>query len=208
MSLSTLGELKAAVAAWATRSDLAPRMDEFVGWAHQEICRRLRAPVLYARAELQVATETVAAPAGFLAARSLYLETTPRRVLRQTDAASLADLTASLALGDHPSHFAVEGTDAIVFAPQFGGQASGKLLYYRAPDALVDDGDGNVVLAKYPFLYLWGALEALYRYLEDDANCDRYGGLFGALLESVNAGEAADALRGPLCVTAATGAVV
>lgn len=208
MSLSTLGELKAAVAAWATRSDLDGRMDEFVGWAHQEICRRLRAPVLYARAELEVAAETAPTPAGFLAARSLYLATTPRRVLRQTDAASLADLTASQGPSDHPSWFAVEGADAIVFAPLFGGQASGKLLYYRAPDDLADDGDSNVVLAKYPFLYLWGALEALYRYLEDDANCDRHGGLFGALIESVNAGEAADALRGPLCVAAATGAVV
>lgn len=208
MSLATLGELKAAVAAWATRSDLDARMADFIGWAHQEICRRLRAPVLYARGELEVAAESVAAPAGFLAARSLYLETTPRRVLRQTDAASLADLAASQAVSDHPSWFAVEGTDAIVFAPAFGGQAAGKLLYYRAPDALVDDGDGNVVLAKYPFLYLWGALEALYRYLEDDANCDRYGGLFGALIESVNAGEAADALRGPLCATPASGAVV
>lgn len=208
MSLATLGELNAAVAAWATRSDLAARMDDFVGWAHQEICRRLRAPVLYARAELVVAAETVAAPVGFLAARSLYLETTPRQLLRQTDAASLAELTASLALSDHPSHFAVEGTDAIVFAPLFGGQATAKLLYYRAPDPLATDGDSNVVLAKYPFLYLWGALEALYRYLEDDANCDRYGGLFGALIESVNTGEAADALRGPLSVPAATGAVV
>lgn len=208
MSLETFGELKAAAAAWATRSDLDSRMGDFVGWAHQEICRRLRAPVLYARAELEVDAEIVPTPAGFLAARSLYLETSPRRVLRQTDAASLADLTARHPLSDHPSWFAAEGAGAIVFAPLFGGEASGRLLYYRAPDALADDSDGNVVLTKYPFLYLWGALEALYRYLEDDANCDRYGGLFGALIESVNAGEAADALRGPLCVSAASGAVV
>ena len=51
-------------------------------------------------------------------------------------------------------------------------------------------------------------LEALYRYLEDDQNCDRYGGLFGALIESVNAEEAADAMRAPLVAPAASGAVV
>jgi hypothetical protein len=102
----------------------------------------------------------------------------------------------------------VEGADTLVFAPLFGGQAVGKLLYYRAPGALAEDGDSNGVLAKYPFLYLWGSLEALYRYLEDDQTCDRYGGLFGALIDSVNGEEAADALRGPLAAPAASGAVV
>ena len=54
---------------------------------------------------------------------------------------------------------------------------------------------------KYPFLYLYGALEALFRYLEDDNNTDRYGGLFGALLDSINAEEAKDATRGPLAAS-------
>jgi hypothetical protein len=208
MTIATLGDLKAALAAWATRADLDARMGDFVGWAHQEICRRLRAPVLYARADLAVSAETAPAPTGFLAARRLYLDITPRRILRQTDAARLVELTASLSLCDYPSQFAAEGTDTLVFAPLFSGSAAGKLLYYQAPDPLVADTDSNVVLAKYPFLYLWGGLEALYRYLEDDANCDRYAGLFAALIESVNAEEAADALRGPLAAPAASGAVV
>jgi hypothetical protein len=207
-NLATLADLKAAIAAWATRSDLDARMGDFVGWAHQEICRRLRAPVLYARADVAVAAETAPAPDGFLAARRLHLDLTPRRILRQTDTASLAELSANLGLADYPGHFAVEGTDTLVFAPLFGGSATGKLLFYQAPAALADDGDGNAVLARYPFLYLWGALEALYRYLEDDATCDRYAGLFGALIDSVNAEEAADALRGPLAAPAASGAVV
>lgn len=208
MTIATFGDLKAALAAWATRSDLDARMGDFVGWAHQEICRRLRAPVLYARADLTVGAETAPAPAGFLAARRLYLDLTPRRILRQADAAKLVELTAGLSPCDYPSQFAAEGTDTLVFAPLFSGQATGKLLYYQAPAALVADADTNVVLTKYPFLYLWGALEALYRYLEDDANCDRYAGLFAALIDSVNGEEAADALRGPLAAPAASGAVV
>jgi hypothetical protein len=208
MSLSTLGELKAAIAAWATRSDLDARMGDFTGWAHQEICRRLRAPVLYARADVAVGGETAPAPSGFLAARRLFLDVSPRVILRQTDAATRAELCANLGPADYPSHFAIEGADTLAFAPLFGGSATGKLLFYQAPAALAADADSNVVLARYPFLYLWGALEALYRYLEDDTNCDRYGGLFGALIDSVNAEEAADALRGPLVAPAASGAVV
>jgi len=208
MSLSTLGELKAALAGWATRTDLDARIDDFVGWAHQEICRRLRSPVLHARAEVAVTAETAPAPERFLAARRFYLDVTPRRVLRQTDAASLADLSAGVSLCDYPSQFAVEGGDTLVFAPLFGGQATGKLLFYQAPASLAADDDSNVVLAKYPFLYLWGGLEALYCYLEDDVNCDRYAGLFAALIDSVNACETADALRGPLVAPSASGAVV
>jgi hypothetical protein len=208
MSLATYGALKAAIAGWATKSGLDDQMGDFVGWAHQEICRRLRAPVLYAWADLAVSAETAPAPDGFLAARRLYLDLTPRRVLRQTDAASLTEVTAGSGLADYPSHFATEGTDTLAFAPLFGASATGKLLYYAAPTALVADGDSNGVLARYPFLYLWGALEALYRYLEDDATCDRYAGLFAALIDSIGAEEAADALRAPLAAPAASGAVV
>lgn len=208
MSIASLGALKAAIAGWATRSDLDGRMGEFIAWAHQEICRRLRAPVLHARAELTVAAETAPAPEGFLAARSLVLEGAPRRVLRQTDAAALTEIAAGCAPGDLPTHFAVEGGETFVFAPAFAGEASARLLFFRAPEALAEDGDSNAVLARYPFLYLWGALEALYRYLEDDANCDRYGGLFGGLLASINAAETADALRAPLSAPPAAGAVV
>lgn len=207
MSLSTLGELKAAIASWATKTSLTAQLPDFVAWAHEEICRKLRAPILYARADVTVDAETVASPSGFLAAKRFYLDLTPRRILRLTDSAELVDMTLDYTGVDYPSHFAVEGTSTLAFAPLFSGSATGKLLFYKAPDLMVDDGDSNVVLAKYPFLYLYGALEALYRYLEDDNNTDRYGALFGALIASVNAEEARDALRGPLVGSAGTAVV-
>lgn len=207
MSLASYADLQAAVMAWATKPSLAAQVPDFIAWAHQEIGRKLRAPLLYARADVTVNAETVAAPAGFLAARRFYLDVTPRRVLRLTDSAVLVDMTMDLVSGDYPTHFAVEGTDTLAFAPLFSGSATGKLLYYKAPTALTLPPDTNVVLAKYPFLYLYGALEALFRYQEDDNNADRYGGLFGALIASVNDEETKDALRGPLVGSAATAVV-
>lgn len=207
MSFTTYVALKAAVAAWSTKQGLDAQIPDFIGWAHQEICRRLRAPVLYARADLTVNAELVSAPSDFLAPRSLYLDVTPRRHIKFTDAAQLVALTDGSSQGDYPRWAAVEGTGTIAFAPNFGGSATGKLLYYAQPPALVNDTDSNAVLTKYPFLYLYGALEALYRYMEDDNNTDRYGNLFGALLVSVNGEEAKDALRGPL-TGSASGAVV
>lgn len=207
MSLSTYSDLKASVASWANRTDLASQIPDFVAWAHEEIGRRLRAPVLYTRADVSVNAETVAAPTDFLAAKQFYLDLTPRRTLRLTDAGTLIEMTSNLVAGDYPTHFAVEGASTLAFAPLFSGSATGKLLYYAAPATLSADSDTNVVLAKYPFLYLYGSLEALFRYLADDSNTDRYGNLFGALIDSINAEEAKDAFRGPL-QGAPSGAVV
>lgn len=207
MSLATLADLQARLAAWATRTLTADELSDFVAWAHEEICRRLRAPVLYARADVTVNAETVAAPTGFLAARRFYLDVSTRRQLSLTDSAKLIDITCEVIEGTYPTHFAVEGTDTLAFAPLFNGSATGKLLYYKSPTALTAAASTNVVLTKYPFLYLYGALEALHRYLEDDNNADRFGGLFGALMKSINDEEAKDAMRGKL-VGSASGAVI
>jgi|ERR1043165_7715425 hypothetical protein len=198
MSLATYADLKTQIPLWATKTSLTAQIPDFVTWAHEEICRRLRAPVLYARADVTVSAETAVAPTGFLAAKRFYLDTSPRRVLNVTDSAHLIDITGQYTTVDYPTHFAVEGTDTLAFAPLFSTSSTGKLLYYKAPTTLAVDADTNVVLTKYPFLYLYGSLEALFRYLEDDNNTDRYGGLFGALLDSINAEEAKDATRGPL----------
>ena len=207
MSLATNALLKAALATWSAKTSLTDMLPDFVAWAHQEICRRLRAPVLYARASVTVNAETITAPSGFLAAKRFYLDLTPRLPLHLTDSGRLIDMTANLATGSYPTHFAVESTDTLAFAPLFSGSVTGQLLFYKAPTTLTADGDSNVVLAKYPFLYLYGGLEALYRYLEDDNNCDRYAALFSSLLGSINDEEAKDALRGPL-VGSASGNVV
>lgn len=208
MTLTTYGGLKAAVAAWATKTSLSAQMDDFCGWAHQEICRKLRAPVLYARADVAISGETATAPDRFLAAKRFFLDLTPRQVLHQVDAAQVIDMTSRGSPAVYPSVFALEGTDTLTFAPLFGGSYTGKLLYYQAPALMTADGDTNVVLAKYPFLYLYGALEALFRFLEDDNNSQIYGGQFGALIASINAEEARDAMRGPIVAPAASGAVV
>lgn len=198
MSLATNADLKASLASWSTKTSLSVQIPDFIAWAHEEICRRVRCPTLYARTSLTVDGETINAPDGFLAAKWFYLDLNPRIALKITDSARLIDLTMSCATGNYPSHFAVEGVGTLAFAPLFTGTATGQMFYYKAPTTLVADSDTNVILTKYPFLYLYGGLEALFRFLEDDNNADRYGAQFGALIESVNTEEGKDATRGPL----------
>lgn len=207
MSLVSYSGLQQAISDWSTKTSLSAQIPDFVAWAHQEIGRKLRAPVLYARAAVTINAETVAAPAGFLAARRFYIDAATRQPLQLMDSGQLIDLTINATPRERPTAFAVEGTDTLAFAPLFSGSLTGQMLYYKAPALLSAAGDSNVVLAKYPFLYLYGALEALFRFLEDDNNTDRYGAQFGALISSINDEEAKDALRGPL-VGSAGGAVV
>jgi hypothetical protein len=199
MPFGSNAELQATVATWAKRSDQAANIPDFITWAHEEICRKLRAPILYNTAQITLdGSETLPAPDDFLAPKRLYLDTSPRRFLHLKDLASLVEMTGNLSPTDFPTHFGVMGRGTLAFAPLYNGSITGELLYYAAPPALVNDTDTNVVLAAYPFLYLYGALEALFRYLEDDNNCDRFGALFGALIQSINDEEAADAMKGPL----------
>jgi hypothetical protein len=73
---------------------------------------------------------------------------------------------------------------------------------------MTDDADANVVLLKYPYLYLFGALEALHVYHEDAEEAADFGNKFGALIEDINARDAADSLSGPIQMQNAPGGVV
>lgn len=197
MTIATFADLKASLASWSNRSDLTAQIPDFIGYGHQQICSMLRAPVLLQTTTVTVGAETVATPAGFLAAARFYLNLTPRITLKQVTAEARSELAAQYATGDHPGWFALEGSN-FVFAPPFTGSATGSLLYYAQPSTLAADTDTNVVLSKYPFLYLFGGLSALFSYLEDDARADRWEGKFLGLIAEINKAERNDATRAPL----------
>jgi hypothetical protein len=206
MSLATYNDLIVSLASWATRSDLSAQMPDFVAWADQEIGRRLRAQVMLTTAPLSLTGETVSAPADFLAIKRMYLDVTPRVRLGVVDAGVAMDMTTEQGTAAYPLAVAVEGS-TFRFAPLFSSSGTVQLLYYAKPVALTASNQTNVVLAKYPFLYLYGALEALYSYLEDTDNEQKFGGKFGALIEDINTREARDVLSGPLAVPMPSGGV-
>lgn len=204
MALGNYVQLQASIAAWATRSDLTATIPDFVEWAHQEICRRLRANFMLASADVALTGETVSQPTDFLAIKRFYLDVTPRMTLRVADASTAADFSADFGSASYPSVVSVEGA-LFRFAPAYSSATTGKLLYFAKPATLAIPTDTNTVLAKYPYLYLYGSLEALYNYLEDADNADRFGQRFGALLDSINMQETKDSTRGPLSVGPVSG---
>lgn len=208
MALTTYGGVKTALAAWASNTALTAQLDDFLTWADQEIARRLRANVLLASASLTLSAETISQPTGFLAFKRVFLDTTPRRKLMTISAEGAMDLSTEFTSDTYPTHVAIEGT-LLRFAPQFTGTTTtATCLYYKRQAAMSADGDTNVVLAAYPYLYLYGGLEALFSYQEDDNMADRYGQKFGALIEDINTRDAKDSTSGELQVRPYPGGMI
>ncbi len=196
-----------AINAFAT-FDQAGSVPYFVDWAHQEVCRRLRCKaMLTTSSAITVDAETETLPTRFAALKAFWLDTSPRRTLMVVSSDQAQASIAAYVSQTYPEWVAIEGS-SFRFGPAFTGSASGYALYWQEPAALTDDADTNTVLTKYPLLYLWGALEALYRFMEDDVQADRYGGMFGALIEDINKRDAGDVMSGPLQVQNYGGRVV
>jgi hypothetical protein len=204
--ITNRGTLVTAIEAFAT-FDQAAYVDYFIDWAHQEIGRRLRSSTNLSSMSATISTETIALPTRFAAIRRFYLDTSPRTTLSVVSPELAQDRISQGASQTYPEVVCVEG-DRFRFAPTFTGSATGYCLFYQTPTDLSASTDTNAVLTKYPMLYLLGALESLYRFMEDDNNADRWGNQFGALIEDINTREAKDMMSGPMLVQVAPGGVV
>lgn len=209
MALTTYGGLTTALAGFSTYTDLtATNYADFVSWAQQEIGRRLRSSVNLKSSTATISSETIAVPTDFGSIRRFYLNTTPARTLLETVSPEVAlGITSQLSTQTAPSAVTIEGS-SFRFAPLFSGSFTGTLLYYATPGALSASTDTNAVLTKYPYLYLFGAMEALHMYKEDDDQADRFGQRFGSLIEDINSRDAKDSYSGPLQVVPKVGTVV
>lgn len=207
MALTTYAGLIAAVPEWATYSDVDTQLDDFIAWAHQEINRRLRSNVMLASADIAVSAETATPPAGLLAFKRAYLDTSPRRKLTTGSAEAVMDLSTQYQTQVYPEMVALEGS-LLRFGPQFTWAGTVKALYYKELDLPDGDTATNAVLTKYPYLYLWGTLQALHVFKEDDNNADLFGGRFDALVEDINSRDARDTMAGELQARPYGGGVV
>lgn len=197
MALTTYDGLIAAIPSWATYSDVTDYLSDFIAWAHQEVNRRLRANVMLATADLTINAETITQPTGFLQGKRLYLDVTPRQRVQFTSADEVSSLTVERDTIQYPTHVAKEGS-LLRFAPVFTGSPTGKLLYYKEVTAPSASNSTNAVMTAYPYIYLFGSLEALFTFKEDDTQADRYGQKFSALIEDINSRDGDDTSGTPV----------
>lgn len=143
MGLATLDELKAAVADWLDREDLAGRTGDFITLAETRLNRLMGFSALTARVELE-------AGAG------------------QAELAAPADLRDALSLvrpdGTPQGFRLIAGRLVLDTPPEAPVRLS---LTYRARLRLTEAAPANAVLAEHPDLYLFGALAEAAPFLRD-----------------------------------------
>lgn len=182
MGLSTYGQLKAAVADWLERDDLADRTGDFIALAESRLNRILRARCLESESTLAATpgSRALPLPAGFREALGLWLETANGRTpLLYRDP---ADLEVDKTPGS-PRAWGVDGGRLILDRPC--DRAYSLTLRLLGRLALSDSQPSNGILADYPDLYLFGALVEAAPYLRDADMLALFAARFdGALTEA------------------------
>lgn len=177
---------------------------DFIQLAHTRINLGLRAPFMEKTAALTINSSRIAAPTDMAAVKRLWIDGNFDNPLQPTSPERLADLRASYDSAQ-PLWYAIEGDtttgaenttegEYFVFGPSPGSTSyTGKLLYTRRLARLSAGADTNVVLDRYPNLYLYGALDEAGAFSDDPRS---YGQRFELLLEQINQQARSDAYAG------------
>lgn len=206
MSFADYTALQAAVLSfnWARSSGT---VTDFIQLAHTKINLGLRVPFMDKTAALTINADRLAAPSDMAAVRRLWIDGTYDNPLRPTSPDRILDLRATYSSAQ-PQWYAIEGDtttgaenttegEYFLFGPSPGTTSySGKLLYTRRLAALSGGADTNIVLTRYPNLYLYGALAEAAAFSDEPDRVATYGGSFAALMAQINEQERSDAYAG------------
>lgn len=206
MSFADYTGLQAEVLAFNWARDTG-KVKTFIQLAHTKINLGLRVPFMDKTASLTISADRVAAPSDMAAVRRLWIDGTYDAPLRPTSPDRILDLRATYS-SSQPQWYAIEGDtttgventtegEYFVFGPSPGTTSyTGKLLYTRRLAALSAGGDTNIVLDRYPNLYLYGALAEAAAYSDEPDRLATYGPMFLGLLAQINDQARSDAYAG------------
>jgi hypothetical protein len=169
MALGTLAELRTS--ALATRTDLSGLFGDFLALAEQRIyygegnASPLRVLPMEKTGTLTFTSGSAALPDDFLDKSALYWEGSQTVSLCYEPPSVFYPLSRDRQGSSLPHAYTIEG-ETIKLSPAMAG--TGKLLYYGRAAALASDPDTNVILEKWPGVYLFGCQIEIYRYIRDD----------------------------------------
>lgn len=193
---TTYSELQSEILSFNWNRDTSS-VTTFIQLAHTRINLGLRVPFLQKTADLTINSYRIAVPSDFAAVRRLWIGGSFNNPLSPTSPDDLANKRANYTSGQQPQWYAIEGDTAgeyFTFAPDPGATTyTGKLLYTFRMPAMSAGSDTNLVLTRYPNLYLYGALDEAGAY-SDDART--YGQRFEAMLDKINMQAQSDAYAG------------
>lgn len=155
MSIATYAELKAQVAKWLDRTDMATTIPDLITLFEAFANRVLRLRAMETTATVTAVNGVADLPADFLEA--IAIGNTER---------NLGYLTALQTTGADPYGYAIEGTQVRITTGTAGAIT---LRYYRKFSLGPADSSTNWLLLNAPDAYLFGALYEAMPYIADDA---------------------------------------
>lgn len=186
MSLATFSDLKASIAAWVKRADLAAQIPDFISLAEARIARDLRldAQIITSPATTVANVATVALPAGCL--ELVTLEMPGYGTLEATSRAAAAQLwDTSVA---RPRQFLTQA-GGLTLWPIPDGAYTLSLNYYQR-FALSDAAPTNWLLTNHPGVYLWAALAEAEPYVANDPRIATWEGKYQQETAALRAADA------------------
>ena len=192
MALSTYTELKAAVIDQSHRDDLDLKIDDFIQLAETEARANPDEPLNLRASEVEVElstvvdSSTVALPSGFSHARGLRITVGGEKVrLTYREPSSMLYRSGS----GEPFAYTVIANN-IQFDIATDAIYTVTLQYLGDFPALTSAAPTNIVLTKYPNIYLFGCLKQANIYADDDEKALKYNLLFADAIKSANIAEA------------------
>lgn len=193
MPFTNYTELKAAVAGWLHR-DLTAQIPDFIALAETSINRiaQVRAMENEVPLALAAGARAIPLPAGFMSPLAVWLGATHRHELSATTPEQLPVSTAQ----GCPGYWTIDGANLAFNCP--ADVVYPVVLRQRGGFALSDDVPTNALLAKYPDLYLYGALLQAAPWLRDNNSLPLWQTLYRQAAKEVNATESRSRAAAPL----------
>lgn len=176
MALDTYAALQAAVADYLARADLTAQIPDFVALNESRLNKVLRTRHQETvDSAFIINAETEALPTGFLEARTLVIQGSPKQVLEYVSAVDLETTYSANAAGK-PQNFTIIG-DTFKFGPSPDTSYTASLVYYAKIPPLASNST-NWLLTNYPDLYLYGTLMEATPFIQDDERIQIWMGLY------------------------------
>ena len=184
MSISTLAELKTAVANRLRRADTSSYVDDWILLAETEIFRRLRVRDMETAFSGTISSGVVALPTSYISLKFAYINSSPTLKLRRTSASVIYEKYPTRSSDSKPSFIAREGSN-FIFGPYPDSNYSIGGIYYKNIGPI--SSSAHAVFTTNPDCYLYGALTMAVRDLKDNNGIARWTPLFEASLVSAQA---------------------
>jgi hypothetical protein len=186
MTISSYFDLAASVQKWTHRDDLSDVIPDFIYLVENRLNRELRLSQQETKASLSIVSGYADLPTGFLAVRTVVLETSPVQELtyippNEMDRIANND-TAMLyyTITENKIRFNGSSSDSV------------SMVYYAQITPLGSNNITNWLITDHPDIYLYGCLAEAFSYTQSDDQAHKYMQLF---VESLNTLKRADVAR-------------